>query len=215
MSQGRLRQLWAPDIRALTIGLILTITVVASESLAVITVMPVVARDLGGLSLYGWASGGFMLSSVVGVVAGGREYDRRGPALPFTAGLVLFGLGLAGAGLAPSMGVLVVGRMLQGLGAGVIPSVAYASIGRSLPPPLRARMIAVISTAWVAPGLAGPALSAEVAHLLGWRWVFLGLLPAVGIAGSIAVPALARLGQPESAKAPALTLIRSRPDLTA
>jgi MFS family permease len=200
MSQGRLRELWAPDIRALTVGLVLTITVVASESLAVITVLPVVARDLGGLRLYGWASGGFMLSSVIGVVAGGRENDRRGPALPFTAGLVLFGLGLAGAGLAPSMGVLVVGRMLQGLGAGVVPSVAYASIGRSLPPPLRARMIAVISTAWVAPGLAGPALSAEIAHVFGWRWVFLGLLPVVAIAGSIAVPALARQGPPQAAE---------------
>ena len=201
MSQGRLRELWAPGIRALTVGLILTITVVASESLAVITVMPLVARDLGGVRLYGWASGGFMLSSVIGVVAGGRENDRRGPAVPFAAGLVLFSLGLAGAGLAPSMGVLVLGRVLQGLGAGVVPSVAYASIGRSLPPPLRARMIAVISTAWVVPGLTGPALSAQIAHAFGWRWVFLGLLPVVGIAGSIAVPALARLGRPHAARA--------------
>jgi len=201
MSQGRLRELWAPEIRVLTIGLILTITVVASESLAVITVMPLVARDLGGLRLYGWASGGFMLSNVIGVVAGGRENDRRGPTAPFAAGLVLFGLGLAGAGLAPSMGVLVLGRVLQGLGAGVVPSVAYASIGRCLPPPLRARMIAVLSTAWVVPGLAGPALSAEVAHAFGWRWVFIGLLPVVVIAGSIAVPALARLGRPQAALA--------------
>jgi len=201
MSQGRLRELWAPEIRVLTVGLVLTVTVVASESLAVITVMPLVARDLGGVRLYGWATGGFMLSNVIGVVAGGRENDRRGPAVPFAAGLVLFGLGLAGAGLAPSMGVLVLGRVLQGLGAGVVPSVAYASIGRCLPPRLRARMIAVISTAWVAPGLAGPALSAEVAHAFGWRWVFLGLLPVVGIAGSIAVPALARLGRPQAAAA--------------
>jgi len=200
MSQGRVRELWAPGIRTLTVGLILTITVVASESLAVITVMPLVARDLGGVRLYGWASGGFMLSSVIGVVVGGRENDRRGPAAPFAAGLVLFGLGLAGAGLAPSMGVLVLGRVLQGLGAGVVPSVAYASIGRRLPPPLRARMIAVISTAWVVPGLAGPALSAQIAHVFGWRWVFLGLLPVVGIAGSIAVPALARLGRPQAAQ---------------
>jgi MFS family permease len=72
--------------------------------------------------------------------------------------------------------------------------VAYASIGRSLPGPLRARMMAILSTAWVAPGLAGPALSAEVARLFGWRWVFLGLLPVVAVAGSIAVPALIRLG---------------------
>ena len=64
-----------------------------------------------------------------------------------------------------------------------MPAVAYASIGRGVHGPLRARMMAVLSTAWVVPGLAGPALSAEVAHLFGWRWVFLGLLPLVAIAG--------------------------------
>ena len=165
--------LMAPQRRALTVGLVLTITFVASEALAVVTVMPVVARDLGGLRLYGWVFSGFMLGSVIGIVAAGREADRRGPALPFVAGVVLFGAGLALAGLAPSMGVLVAGRVLQGVGAGAVPSVAYAAIGRSLPGSLRARMMAVLSTAWVAPGLAGPAVSAEVARLFGWRWVFL------------------------------------------
>jgi len=196
MDEGRLRELWAPERRALTTGLVLTITFVASESLAVVTVMPVVARDLGGLRLYGWVFSAFMLASVVGIVAAGREIDRRGPAVPFVAGVVLFCCGLAVAGLAPSMGVLVAGRVLQGLGAGAGPSVAYATIGRSMEGRLRARMIAVLSTAWVAPGLAGPAIAAEVARLFGWRWVFLGLLPVVVVAGSIAVPALARLGPP-------------------
>lgn len=200
MGQGRVRELWAPQRRALTAGLVLTITFVASEALAVVTVMPVAAHDLGGLRLYGWVFSAFMLGSVVGIVAAGREADRRGPAIPFVAGLVLFGTGLAVAGLAPSMAVLVAGRVLQGLGAGAVPSVAYASIGRSLAGPLRARMMAVLSTAWVAPGLAGPALAAEVAHVFGWRWVFLGLLPVVGVAGSIAVPALIRLGPPGSAQ---------------
>ena len=79
-----------------------------------------------------------------------------------------------------------------------MPAVAYVSIGRSLACLLRARMMAVLSTAWVAPGLAGPALSAEVAHVFGWRWVFLGLLPIVAVAGSIAVPPLIRLGPPGS-----------------
>jgi MFS family permease len=193
--------LMAPQQRALTIGLVLTITFVASEALAVVTVMPVVARDLGGLRLYGWVFSGFMLGSVIGIVAAGREADRRGPALPFVAGVVLFGSGLATAGLAPSMGVLVAGRVLQGIGAGAVPSVAYAAIGRSLPETLRARMMAVLSTAWVAPGLAGPAISAEVARLFGWRWVFLGLLPIVAVAGGIAVPALIRLGPPAAAGA--------------
>ena len=188
--------LMAPQRRALTVGLVLTVTFVASEALAVVTVMPVVARDLGGLRLYGWVFSGFMLGSVIGIVAAGREADRRGPAVPFVAGVALFGSGLALAGLAPSMGVLVAGRVLQGLGAGAAPSVAYAVIGRTLPAPLRARMMAVLSTAWVAPGLAGPAISAEVARLFGWRWVFLGLLPIVAVAASIAVPALIRLGPP-------------------
>jgi len=207
MSEGRVPGLWAPQRRALTTGLVLTITFVASEALAVVTVMPVVARDLGGLRLYGWVFSGFMLGSVIGIVAAGRETDRRGPAVPFVAGVVLFGAGLAVAGLAPSMGVLVAGRVLQGIGAGAVPSVAYATIGRSLPGVLRARMMAVLSTAWVVPGLAGPALSAEVARLFGWRWVFLGLLPLVAVAAAIAVPALIRLGPPGSAQAPAHRMI--------
>jgi MFS family permease len=198
MDEGQGGGLMAPQRRALTVGLVLTITFVASEALAVVTVMPVVARDLGGLRLYGWVFSGFMLGSVIGIVAAGREADRRGPAVPFVAGVVLFGTGLALAGLAPSMDVLVAGRVLQGVGAGAVPSVAYAAIGRSLPGTLRPRMMAVLSTAWVAPGLAGPAVSAEVARLFGWRWVFLGLLPIVAVAGAIAVPALIRLGPPAS-----------------
>ncbi|MDQ2815425.1 MAG: MFS transporter [Actinomycetota bacterium] len=196
MNEGYRPGIWAPQQRALTAGLVLTITFVASESLAVVTVMPVVARDLGGLRLYGWVFSAFMLGSVIGIVAAGREADRRGPAVPFVTGVVLFGAGLAVAGLAPSMAVLVAGRLLQGVGAGAVPAVAYASIGRSLAGPLRARMMAVLSTAWVAPGLAGPAASAEVARLFGWRWVFLGLLPIVAVAGALAVPALIRLGPP-------------------
>jgi hypothetical protein len=68
-------------------------------------------------------------------------------------------------------------------------------------------MMAVLSTAWVAPGLAGPAVSAEVARLFGWRWVFLGLLPIVGVAGAIAVPALIRLGPPAASGAEAHRMI--------
>ena len=200
MGEGRTGGLWAPQTRALTVGLVLTITFVASEALAVVTVMPVVARDLGGLRLYGWVFSAFMLGSVVGIVAAGREADRRGPAIarpdPNRISAATNGI----AGLAPSMEVLVGGRVLQGIGAGAVPSVAYAVIGRSFPGPLQARMMAVLSTAWVVPGVAGPTLAASVAHLFGWRWVFLGLLPVVAVAGSIAMPALICLGPPASSQ---------------
>jgi MFS family permease len=196
VSEGSPGGLWAADRRALTVALVLTITFVAAEALAVVTVMPVVARDLHGLKLYGFVFSAFLLGTVIGIVAAGRAADRRGPAAPYIAGLVLFGAGLAVAGLAPDMPVLVAGRALQGIGAGAVPAVAYVAIGRSLPERLRAAMMAVLSTAWVVPGMAGPALSAEVAHLFGWRWVFFGLLPFVAVTGPFAIPALVRLGRP-------------------
>src|SRR5664280_666479 len=143
--------LWAPERRALTVGLVLTITFVASEALAVVTIMPEVARDLGGLHLYGWVFSAFLLGCMVGIVAAGREADRSGPTRPYVAGLVLFGAGLVVAGLAPTMIVLVVGRTLQGLGAGAIPAVAYVAIGRAFPERLRARMMATYATAGIAP----------------------------------------------------------------
>ena len=190
--------LWAPHRRALTLGLVLTVTFVASEALAVITVMPLVARDLHGLALYGWVFSTFQLASLVGIVAAGRDADRHGPARPYVAGLVLFAAGLLVAGLAPYMWVLVAGRCLQGLGAGAVPAVAYVAIGRSLRETQRARMMAVLSTAWVLPGIVGPGVAAAVAHLFGWRWVFLGLIPLVAVAGPIAVPALVRLGRTDT-----------------
>lgn len=187
--------LWAAERRALTIGLAATITFVAAEALAVVTVMPLVARDLYGLSLYGFVFSAFLLGTMVGIVAAGRVADKRGPAAPYVAGIVVFAAGLTIAGLAPSMPVLIAGRTLQGLGAGAVPAVAYVAIGRCLPERLRARMMAVLSTAWVAPGLAGPALSAEIARYFGWRWVFLGLLPFIALTGPVAIPALVRLGR--------------------
>lgn len=190
--------LWAASRRPLTVGLAATITFVAAEALAVVTVMPLVARDLNGLSLYGFVFSAFLLGTMIGIVAAGRSADRHGPAIPYIAGLVVFAAGLTIAGLAPSMPVLVAGRALQGIGAGAVPAVAYVAIGRCLPDRLRARMMAVLSTAWVAPGLAGPALSAEVARAFGWRWVFLGLLPFIALTGPVAIPALVRLGRTAS-----------------
>jgi MFS family permease len=187
--------LWSPQRRALTLGLVLTVTFVASEALAVITVMPLVARDLHGLALYGWVFSTFQLASLVGIVVAGRDADRHGPARPYVGGLALFSAGLLVAGLAPSMWVLVAGRCLQGLGAGAVPAVAYVAIGRSLRETQRARMMAILSTAWVVPGILGPGVAAAVAHLFGWRWVFLGLIPLVAVAGPIAVPALVRIGR--------------------
>jgi MFS family permease len=192
---------WSAARRRLTAGLVLTVTLVAFESLAVATIAPELERDLDGISLYGWMFSAFFLGSLVGTVAAGSTIDRRGPAPAYALGLVLFSGGLLVAGLAPSMAVVVLGRAVQGFGAGAIPAIAYTTIGRAYPEALRPRMFAVMSTAWVVPGLAGPALAGLVATALSWRAVFLGLLPLVAVAGAMALPALRRLARHPAADA--------------
>lgn len=197
MQQAQREGLFAPARRALTIGLVLTVTLVAFEALAVVTILPVIKDDLGGLRLYGWVTSAFFLGTLVGIVVAGSESDRRGPGPPYVLGILLFAAGLVIGGLAPSMLILVLARALQGIGAGAIPATAYAAIGRSYPEALRPRVFAVLSTAWVVPGLIGPALSALVATHLSWRYVFLGLLPLVLVAAGLALPAVRRIGPPQ------------------
>ena len=184
--------LWAPARRRLAVGLVLTVTLVAFESLAVSTVMPLVARDLGGLKLYGWVFSGFFLGSLLGIVLAGQAADRHGTLAPYLVGLALFAVGLLIGGLAPSMALLVAGRVVQGAGAGAIPAVAYTSVGRVIPIELRPRMFAVLATAWVIPSLLGPVAASALAAAVGWRAVFLALLPLVALAAAMTAPALDR-----------------------
>lgn len=187
---------WSRERRPLTFGIALAVTVVAFEALSVATILPIVSRHLGDLRLYGWVFSAFLLSSLLGIVVAGASADRGRLVGPMVAGLTLFAVGLVIGGLAPNMPTLVAGRAVQGLGAGVVPAVAYVAISRAYPDALRPRMFAVLSTAWVVPGLVGPVAAAFVATTVGWRWVFLGLLPLVAVAGVLAVLALRGVAAP-------------------
>lgn len=190
---ARTADLFTPELRGLTLGLVSTITLVALESLAIGTVMPIVTEELGDLALYGWVYSAFFLGNLVGIVLAGGALDRMPLHRPFAAGLALFALGLLGGGLAPSMPALVLARFVQGLGGGAIGPTAYTAIGRGLPTPLQPRMFAMLSTAWVVPGIIGPTLAAVVGELTSWRWVFLGLLPLLAVAGGLAIRSLRRV----------------------
>src|SRR5262245_35427253 len=184
----------APDSqRALKVGLVSVVTLVAFESLAVITILPDIEADLGGLSWYGWVTTAFFLGTMVGIVFAGDHADRHGLGRPYVLGLVIFAVGLIVAGSAPSMPVLVVGRFVQGFGAGVVPALGYVAIGRVYSVDARPRMFAVMSTAWIVPGVIGPALAERVSSWLSWRVVFWGLLPLVAVAGSLIVPDMMKL----------------------
>lgn len=196
------RGAWAPDRRLLTAGLIGLVTAAAFEGMAVPTVLPAMVRELGGLDLYGWAFSAFWLTNIIGITLAGSDADRQGPARSLVVGAVLFAAGMVVCGLAEGMPAVIAGRAIQGFGSGAIGSVVYATIARAYAPTARPRLIALVSSAWVVPGLAGPALAGFVADAASWRWVFLGIVPPVVVMGAAVYPQLVSLGRVERSTEP-------------
>jgi MFS family permease len=189
--------IFAPAVRATTIGLLILITLIAFEAMAVSAALPTAAREVHGLGSYGWAFTGFLVANVIGMVASGQLSDARGPRLPLVAGLGAFLIGLVLAGTATTMAQLVAGRCVQGLGGGLMITAIYVVMGEAYSDRLRPPLFAAISSAWVVPSLVGPVVSGLLAQHASWRWVFLGLVPFMVIGGGLMVPALRTLRSPE------------------
>ncbi len=188
----------APAYATTTVGLFSLIVFAAFEAMAVTTVMPTVARDLDGFDYYALAFAAPFASGVVGMVVSGMWTDRSGALKPLFASMALFSLGLVVCGTAPTMEVLVVGRVLQGLGSGAMIVAIYVVVGLIYPAVLRAAIFASFAAAWVLPALFGPALAAFVAHTVGWRWVFLGMVALVALAAVLVAPSIRSLPIPDT-----------------
>ncbi|NYD21851.1 MFS transporter [Kineococcus aurantiacus] len=165
----------------------------AFESLAVTTVMPLVSEDLGSRDTYATAFAATLAASVLGMVAAGGWSDRRGPGRPLLVAVAVFCAGLLAAALAPSAGVFVAARFLQGLGAGGISVTLYVLVALAYPPALRPAVFGAFAAAWVVPSFVGPPLAALVAETFSWHWVFTGVLLLVLVAAGAVLPTLLRV----------------------
>jgi predicted MFS family arabinose efflux permease len=132
------------------------------------------------------------------MVAAGQISDARGPRPPLVAGLACFLAGLVLAGTATTMVQLVAGRVVQGLGGGLMIVAIYVVIGQVYPARLRPALFAGISSAWLLPALVGPVLSGALTEHASWRWVFLGLVPFTVIGGFLVAPTVRGLSSPET-----------------
>lgn len=173
-----------------TVGACALVFLSAFESLAVTTIMPLVSRDLDGATLYALAFAGPLATGVMGMVGAGNWSDRRGPAAPLYASVALFVAGLLIAGTAGSMEVLVLGRLVQGLGGGAMTVALYVLVARVYPPTLHPKIFAAFAASWVIPSLVGPFAAGIVAQLSSWHWVFLGVVGLVVPALLMVVPAV-------------------------
>ncbi len=178
--------------RALSVGIVSVVVLIAFEATAVGTAMPVAARELDGVALYAFAFSGYFTTSLFGMVLAGQWSDRRGPFSALTCGIAAFAAGLVVAGTAQAMWVFILGRAVQGLGGGLVIVALYVVVGRAYPERLRPAIMAAFAAGWVVPSIVGPLASGAVTEQLGWRWVFLGIPVLVVFPLALALPQIRR-----------------------
>ncbi|MFD7407278.1 MFS transporter [Streptomyces sp. NPDC059866] len=178
--------------RALSVGIVSVVLLIAFEATAVGTAMPVAARELDGVSLYAFAFSGYFTTSLFGMVLAGQWSDRRGPLGALTTGIAAFAAGLLLSGTAAAMWPFILGRAVQGLGGGLVIVALYVVVGRAYPERLRPAIMAAFAAAWVVPSIVGPLASGTVTEHLGWRWVFVGIPVLVVLPLGLALPQIRR-----------------------
>jgi len=170
-----------PAYRLVTVALLALVTIIAFEAMAISTAMPQVAKDLDAVRSYGLAFSFMLTAEMLGIVLAGVWADRRGPLPSLFAGQLGMAAGSALAGLAPTFTILLVGRLIAGLGAGLIVVALYVVIGRAFPDALRPRVFSWVSAAWVLPSLVGPPIAGWLTSTWSWRWVFLIVIAPIAV----------------------------------
>ncbi|MDI9886212.1 MFS transporter [Streptomyces sp. HNM0645] len=199
------------SLRALSLGIVSVVLLIAFEATAVGTAMPVAARELEGVPLYAFAFSAYFTTGLFGMVLSGQWADRRGPLGPLTAGITAFAMGLLLSGTASAMWYFIVGRAVQGLGGGLVIVALYVVVGRAYPERLRPTIMAAFAASWVIPSVVGPLAAGTVTEHLGWRWVFVGIPALVVVPLALALPAIRRRASgPADPEAPIPALDRRR-----
>ena len=174
----------------------------------VVTILPSIVGDIGGLAYYAWSTTLFVVTSIVGSTLAAKLIDQLGPRWAYLLGLAIFSTGTLLCAMAPSMPTLLLGRSVQGLGGGILMALSYALIRLLFEAHLWARGMALVSGMWGIATLCGPAIGGVFAQWGHWRWAFLFLLPVALMLALIVVKELptTSVKSPEPIRIPALTI---------
>ena len=149
------------------------------------TVLPSAIAEIGGLPFYAWASTAYAVTSILGTAGGSVAARKLGTAGALVTASAVFATGTALCASAPSMLVMVVGRAIQGLGAGVMMSAVYAAVRELFAERLWPRVLATISGAWGVAAIGGPAVGGVFAGLGVWRAAFGSMVPIVAVTAAV------------------------------
>jgi EmrB/QacA subfamily drug resistance transporter len=167
-------------------GLMLAMALAALDQNIVMTALPQIVSDLGGLAYLSWVVTAFMLASTMATPLYGKLSDTYGRKPLFYVAIALFLTGGVLSGLSQSMAQLIAFRALQGLGAGGLLALAQTTIGDLLEPRERPKYQSWFTAVWAVCSVAGPLLGGFITSALSWRWVFYINVP-VGVAALVLI----------------------------
>ena len=150
------------------------------DQTVVATATPRIVADLGGFDRYSWVTTAYLVASVTVMPIVGRLTDMYGRKWFYIPGIAVFLLGSALAGLSQSMDQLIIFRVVQGLGAGVMMANGFIAIGDLFPPHQRAKYLGLITATFGLAMIIGPTLGGFITDVLSWHWIFYINLP-IGI----------------------------------
>jgi EmrB/QacA subfamily drug resistance transporter len=141
------------------------------------TVLPKIISELGGINYFSWVFTIFMLSSSITGVLVGKLSDIYGRKPFLLIGLIIFMIGSLLAGTSGTMIQLIIYRGIQGLGAGMIISTSFASVGDLFSPRERGRWQGLLSAVFGLSSILGPTIGGWIVDYSDWHWVFWIFLP--------------------------------------
>ncbi len=127
-------------------SIMLAMFMAAIEETIVATAMPSIVADLGGFSLFSWVFSAFLLAQAVTIPIYGKFADLYGRKPVFTFGVTVFLIGSVLCGFARSMNMLILFRLIQGLGAGAVQPIAITIVGDIFSMTERARIQGYLSS---------------------------------------------------------------------
>src|SRR5579875_1111990 len=146
---------------------------VVLDNLVVSIALPSIRRDLGAsLGALEWTVNAYVLTYAVLLLTGAALGDRYGRKRVFLAGLALFTVCSAAAGLASSDGELIAARALQGCGAAVVTPLTLTLLAEAFPPQRRGLALGVWSGVSGTAIAIGPLVGGAVIEGISWHWIF-------------------------------------------
>src|SRR3954462_9170017 len=176
-------RLFTPEVIGVAVAFVLGAVLTILDATIVNVAVPVLARDLhASISTIQWVPTIYLLSLAAVIPVSGWATERYGAKRVWLTALALFVLGSLLCAAGQSIGQLLVARVVQGVGGGLVMPVGQAMLARAAGPHRMGRVMSVVGVPMLLAPIAGPVIGGALVDAASWRWIFLVNLPVGAIA---------------------------------